>query len=98
MAHELHWIPAAVRNLAHSNGIRTRQDLANFTTLGQTTVYKAFDQNFAGKATSTVIAAMCEAFNVPIGSIVAEPIAQRRHPSQTRKFSRTSPANPFAAK
>lgn len=98
MTYELHWIPTAVRNLAQSKGIRTRQELANFTTLGQTTVYKAFDQQFAGKATSTVIAAMCQAFDVPIGSIVAEPTARRAHSSRYPKYPHTTPAKPRASK
>ncbi|QRY51841.1 Cro/Cl family transcriptional regulator [Mycolicibacterium septicum] len=78
MAHELRWIAPAVRNLVYSNDIETRRDLAKRTHLGQSTVYKAFDQNWSGKATSSVIAAMCETFNIPINRIVAEPASRKR--------------------
>lgn len=93
MAHELEWIAPAIENLVSANGIGNRNNLANFTGLGQTTIYKAFKPDWSGKATSTVIAAMCEAFNIPIGRIVAEPAAKSRRPPVNQMRPRPAPGN-----
>lgn len=72
----LYWIPERIEELLTQHGIRNRNELAE--RLGETgiatgTVYRSFDNRWAGKATVTVLAALAYTFSVPIGSLVVEP-------------------------
>lgn len=59
------------------NGIANRSELADrLRQLGidKTTVYRAFDPFWAGKATTTVLAGIARTFRVPLGQLVTEPM------------------------
>lgn len=86
MTYELRWIPESVRNILDANGISNHNELARALNLGHNTIYKAFNKNWSGKATHTVLAAMAATFDVPMARLVVEPcVAARRAKMQSRQ-------------
>lgn len=83
MSYGLEWQPQGVLNTLAANDIETPAELARFLQVGSSTVYDAFDHNWAGRATPTLIAAMCEKFGIPMSQIVVEPMTKGR-PKATR--------------
>ncbi|MBN7559838.1 Uncharacterised protein [Mycobacteroides abscessus subsp. massiliense] len=83
MSYGLEWQPQGVRNTLATNNIETVAELARFLGVGSSTVYDAFDRNWAGRATPTLIDAMCQKFGIPMSQIVVEPMTKAR-PKQIR--------------
>ncbi|MFD6197225.1 hypothetical protein ACFWE3_11025 [Mycobacteriaceae bacterium NPDC060252] len=73
----LQWIPEGVANVLHANGIDNRLALSNAIRVAPATVYRVFNPDWSGKATSEMVAILAEAFNVSITRLVAEPAAAR---------------------
>ena len=71
--YDLHWIPQAVANVLHNNNIHDRAELAKAIGISRATVYRVFNEEWAGRATIPILAAMACRFRVPIGRLVAEP-------------------------
>lgn len=84
--HTLRWIPESVSNLMHNNGIRDRQELAAATGLSRATIYRAFNNDWSGTATGTVLAEIAGQFRVPLAHLVVEPgLTRLRTQTTTRK-------------
>lgn len=62
----------------HSNNLRGRSDLANFLGLSRTTIYTAFNSDWSGVATTTVLAQVAGQFGVPLSRLVVEPAVSGR--------------------
>lgn len=67
---QLRWLPDSVSKTLLANGIGDRNQLADdllaFCQLGRATVYRAFNNNWEGRATHVVLAAMQQRFGVPL--------------------------------
>ncbi|OHU29071.1 Cro/Cl family transcriptional regulator [Mycobacteroides chelonae] len=83
MSYGLEWHPQGVLNTLAAKDIETVAELARFLGIGSSTVYDAFDRNWAGRATPTLIDAMCQKFGIPMSQIVVEPMTKAR-PKQVR--------------
>ena len=81
--HELRWRPEVVRKVMAANNIHGRADLANRLPLGRTTIYQAFDSDWSGTATHTVLAHIAGEFGVSIADLVVDPGKYQRR--NTRK-------------
>jgi hypothetical protein len=68
----LRWADSLPQTLAHL-GIHDRTELAARTGIPKTTVYAAFDDDWTGRPTTHVIAAMARALNLPLAELVDEP-------------------------
>lgn len=68
--HRLRWIPHSVSNLMHDNGINNPGELSPIIKIGRTTLYRAFDENWSGYATTDVLAAIAGTFRVPPSVLV----------------------------
>lgn len=75
---QLRWIPNAVANLVTSHGVADRRDLAKTLGLGRSTIYNAFDENWCGRVTTTVLYALARQFGVPMAAIVVEPMTDNQ--------------------
>lgn len=76
--HELNWIPENVAKIMRRNKINNRTDLAIATGLGRSTIYKAFNEDWSGTATHTVLAHIAGQFKVSLTHLVHEPRAAAR--------------------
>lgn len=71
---ELYWIPNAVANVLHNNGISDDIDsISEAIEMPRTTVYRARGRNWDGKVTIPILAAMAARFRVPMAHLVTEP-------------------------
>lgn len=73
----LRWSPDSIASIMQRNGITNRSGLADQLRqfgINKTTVYRAFDDHWAGTATTTVLAAIARTFRVPLGQLVTEPM------------------------
>jgi hypothetical protein len=79
MATDLHWNSEAVAVLMAANQIFDRADLVRaLPRIGQTTVYRAFDKGWRGRATTKVLAALSEHFSMPLAELVERTIIDPR--------------------
>lgn len=72
----LYWLPGSVAKVMADNDIQCRADLATRLEeigISRKTVYRAFTEDWDGKASSTVLAAVAVLFKVPLAELVAEP-------------------------
>ncbi|OHU72281.1 hypothetical protein BKG86_16995 [Mycobacteroides chelonae] len=74
--YELRWISRSVENIMSRNGIHNRSELAKRTGLKRSTVYEAFDEDWAGVATHRVLSQIAGQFRVPLSVLVVEPATQ----------------------
>lgn len=72
------WNGPYIRKLMLSNGIRNRQELAQYTKVPQSTVYAAFDQDWAGEATAKMLAVIASSFGTKLDLIVKVPAAKTK--------------------
>lgn len=77
-------MPESVANILHANGIQDRSGLAKALDMPPSTVYRAFNSNWSGRASDTMLAALAETFNVPMSRLVVEPAAARLDPKRRR--------------
>jgi hypothetical protein len=73
LPNDLHWRPDSVANILHNNGICTREQLAQRTTMSRATIYRVFDAGWSGTATLTVLVRMAYCFRAPLAALVKEP-------------------------
>lgn len=74
MPETLSWNTARVAALMDRHDIVTRQELvAHVPGISRATLYRAFNDEWHGAATTHVVIAMCRAFNVPLAQLVHEP-------------------------
>ncbi|QFG11467.1 transcriptional repressor [Mycobacterium phage Ekdilam] len=67
--HSLRWRPENVAKILGDNGIRDRNQLSATIRVGRSTVYQAFDADWSGSATHSVLAAIAGAFDVSIADL-----------------------------
>ncbi|UVK63426.1 Cro protein [Mycobacterium phage Aegeus] len=70
-----------MRDLMRINGIETREELARETGEPPTTVRRAFNNNWQGRANCRMMAAISYRFNVPVNNLIIDP---RRTPTLLR--------------
>ncbi len=69
---ELRWASDAVSFLMSANGIQDRGQLAKMQIgVGQTTIYRSFDEQWAGKVQIRMLAALSRWLNIDLPSLVA---------------------------
>lgn len=82
MSYGLEWIPEGIQNTLAVNGIETAAQLSREIKVSSSVVYEAFDKNWKGRATPTLIDAMCRTFGVPMHQLVVEPMTKvKRRPA-----------------
>lgn len=69
----LTWNATSVAKAMKDNGIHVLADLANSDIMARSTVYRVFNTDWSGRATSAAIYAIASAFEVPINRLVEEP-------------------------
>ncbi|AHY26870.1 Cro protein [Mycobacterium phage ZoeJ] len=84
--HELRWNPGKVAKTLARLGIRDRTALAKRVRMPKSTIYAAFDADWSGTATTTVLAQVAGELGVSLLDLVAEP-ARRRN----RNVQKTDP-------
>jgi hypothetical protein len=67
-----YWIPDSVANILHSDGVRTRAELASRIDLGRSIVYRCFAEDWSGRATMTVLVRAAAVFGVPLAKSKVE--------------------------
>lgn len=80
---ELLWIPESIANLMEDNGIQDRADLAKKKIgVGQTTIYRSFDERWAGKVQTKMLRALALWTGIPLPQLVArvvvDPVATQK--------------------
>lgn len=76
------------------NGISTRDQLAKTLPVGRSTIYRAFDAEWAGTALPTVLIALKTRFQLSIDRLIEhdEPNPADNHTSNIRKTKKHQPA------
>lgn len=69
----LTWNAPFVAKTMKDNGIHALADLANSDIMSRSTVYRVFNDDWSGRATSAAIFSIASAFAVPAGRLVGEP-------------------------
>ncbi|NGX06406.1 MULTISPECIES: hypothetical protein [Mycobacteroides] len=69
----IHWDNEYVRNLMAVNKIETREDLAREIYEAPTTVRRSFSNNWQGRPTLRLMAAISYRFNVPVNNLITDP-------------------------
>lgn len=70
--HELYWNAPAVAALMESSGIKDRSDLAQKRIgVGQTTVYRTFDEGWGGRVRIKMLSALSVWTGIAIAELVA---------------------------
>lgn len=64
--------------------IRNRRELSSALREAQSTVYGAFDADWSGIASTTMLAAVAFTFNVPLDSLVQRPTRHVRKSGEKR--------------
>lgn len=93
MSYGLEWLPQGVQNTLAVNGIETAAQLSRAIKVSNSVVYDAFDKDWKGRATPTLIDAMCQTFGVPMHQLVVEPMTKvKRRPTITSGRKRRATA------
>jgi hypothetical protein len=68
---DLQWDAPAVAKFMSDNGIQDRSDLVRaLDGVGQTTVYRVFDERWGGAVKLRMLTAMSARFNIPLSHLV----------------------------
>lgn len=73
---QLYWKPESIAEILSDHGVRNRSDLAERLSrfgIHKTTVYRAFTEDWDGRASTTLLAALAVTFAVPLTALVVEP-------------------------
>lgn len=74
---DLLWNTPSVLNLLVSEGIDTRRELARRIGTSHAVVMAAFDENWNGRATTTLISRLARYFHVTVTQLIVEPITRQ---------------------